>query len=114
MLLAPIAVEAQLAGKVPRVGLLVVARNPGVEDAFPRGLRDLGYVEGRNVSLEWRSADGRVEHLPHLVAGLVRLGVDVIVAGGPEARVAAMKATLTIPIVVVGGADPSARAGPGV
>jgi putative ABC transport system substrate-binding protein len=83
-----------------------MARHPGVEDAFPRGLQDLGYVEGRSVSIEWRSADGRGVRLSPLAAELVQLGVDVIVAAGPEARVAAMWATSTIPIVVVGGAAP--------
>lgn len=105
-LAAPRAAHAQPAGKVPRVGLLVMARNPGVEDAFPRRLQDLVYVEGRSVSIEWRSADGRGDRLSPLAAELIQLGVDVIVAAGPESRVAAMKATSTIPIVVVGGADP--------
>src|SRR5262245_1002228 len=94
---------------MPRVGLLIMARNPGVEGAFPRGLQDLGYVEGRSVSIEWRSADGRGDRLPRLAADLVHSRVDVIVAGGLESRIAAMKATSTIPIVVVGGADPVAE-----
>ncbi len=105
-LAAPLAVEAQTAGKVPRVGFLVMARNPGVEDAFPGGLRDLGYVDGRDVVVEWRSAEGRYDHMPALAAELLRLGVNIIVAGGPEARRAAMEATSTTPIVVVGGSDP--------
>ena len=100
---APLAAEAQPAGKVRRVGFLVMARNPGVEDAFPRGLQDLGYVEGRDLVIEWRSAEGRNDRMPALAAQLVRLGVDIIVAGGPEARQAAMEATSTTPIVVVGG-----------
>jgi hypothetical protein len=64
-----------------------------------------GYLEGRDVTIEWRSADGRVDQLEVLPSELVRSGVDVIVAGGPEARIAAMKAAPTVPIVVVGGSD---------
>jgi putative ABC transport system substrate-binding protein len=94
------------AAKVPRIGFLVMARNPGIEDAFPRGLRDLGYVEGRDVVIEWRSAEGRSDLMPALAAQLVQLGVDLIVAAGPEARLGATKATSTTPIVVVGGSDP--------
>ncbi len=92
--------------KVPRVGFLVMARNPGIEEAFPRGLRELGYTEGRDIVVEWRSADGRTDRIPALAAQLVRLGVDIIVAAGPEARQGAMGATSTTPIVVVGGSDP--------
>jgi putative tryptophan/tyrosine transport system substrate-binding protein len=106
-ILLPLHGEAQQAsGKVPRVGFLVMARNPGIEDAFPRALGDLGYVERRDVVIEWRSAEGRSDRMPALAAELVRLGVDVIVAAGPEARLGAMKATSTTPIVVVGGSDP--------
>jgi putative tryptophan/tyrosine transport system substrate-binding protein len=101
--------EAQGEGKAARVGFLVMARNPDVESAFPRGLAELGYVEGRNVMIEWRSADGRTDQVAALAAELVQLGADVIVAGGPEARIAAMKATSTIPIVAVGGSDPVAE-----
>jgi putative ABC transport system substrate-binding protein len=93
------------AQKDARVGFLVMARNPGVESAFPRGLAELGYLEGRDVTIEWRSADGRVDQLQVLASELVGSGVDVIVAGGPEARIAAMKAAPTVPIVVVGGSD---------
>jgi putative ABC transport system substrate-binding protein len=105
----PLTAEAQGDGKVVRVGFLVVARNPDIESAFPHGLAELGYVEGRNVIIEWRSADGRSDQLAALAAELVQLGADVIVAGGPEARIAAMKATSTIPIVAVGGSDPVAE-----
>jgi putative ABC transport system substrate-binding protein len=106
ILVAPLVGEGQPAGKVPRVGFLVMARNLGVEEAFPRGLRDLGYVEGRDIVIEWRSAEGRNDRMPGLAAQLIQLGVDIIVAGGPEARQEAMKATSTTPIVVVGGSDP--------
>jgi putative tryptophan/tyrosine transport system substrate-binding protein len=105
LLAAPIAAEAQQAGKVPRVGVLVVAASPMARDSFPRGLRDLGYVEGRDVIIEWRDAEGNNHRVPALAADLVRLGVDVIFALGPEARTAAMKATSTVPIVAL-GADP--------
>jgi putative ABC transport system substrate-binding protein len=109
LLAAPLIGEAQQTGSVPRVGFLVMARNPGIEDAFPRGLRDRGYVEGRDMLIEWRSAEGRKDHLVPLAAELVQLGVNVLVAGGPEALAAAMKATSSIPIVVVGGVDPVAE-----
>src|SRR5260370_15962820 len=85
------------------------ARNPGVESSFPRGLLDLGYVEGRDVVIEWRDAGGHNDRLLALAADLIGRGVDVIVAAGPEAREAARKATTTIPIVVVGSSDPVAE-----
>jgi len=108
-LAVPLTARAQREGRVARVGYLVMARNPEVESAFPRGLAELGYVEGRDVIIEWRSADGRGDQLAALARELVELSADVIVAGGPEARIAAMKATATIPIVVVGGSDPVAE-----
>jgi putative ABC transport system substrate-binding protein len=94
------------AAKVPRIGFLVMARNPGIEDAFPRGLRDLGYVEGRDVVIEWRSANGDYTRVPELVADLVQRKVEVIVAAGTVASQAAMRATSTIPIVMSVIADP--------
>jgi len=105
----PLLVRAQREGKIARVGFLVVARNPGVESAFPRGLAELGYVEGRDVIIEWRSADGRSDQVAALATELVQSNADIIVAAGPEARIAAMKATATIPIVAVGGGDPVAE-----
>jgi putative ABC transport system substrate-binding protein len=105
----PLAAGAQRNGKISRVGFLVMARNPGVENAFPRGLAELGYVEGRDVIIEWRSADGRSDQVAALAAELVQSNADVIVAAGPEARIAVMKATATIPIVAVGGGDPVAE-----
>src|ERR1700682_197011 len=89
---APLAAEGQQAGKMPRVGFLVMARNPGIEDSFPRGLPDLGYVEGRDVIIDWRSAEGRNDRIAALAVELVQLGVNVLVAAGPEAMAAAMKA----------------------
>jgi putative ABC transport system substrate-binding protein len=109
LLAVPGMAEAQRESRVARIGFLVMARNPGVESAFPRGLAELGYVEGRDVFIQWWSAEGRGDRLPALAAEVVQWGAEIIVAGGPEARIAAMKATATIPIVVVGGVDPVAE-----
>ena len=80
-------VEAQQPTKVPRIGCLAgnssFAESPRVE-AFRQGLRDLGYVEGQNVTIEWRSAEGKLDWLPGLAAELVRLKVDIIVAAGGD------------------------------
>jgi putative ABC transport system substrate-binding protein len=96
---------AQPPAKVPRVGYLAIARTPAV-DSFLHGMRDLGYVEGDNVAIEWRFADGQYERLPALAAELVDLKVDVIVAATtPQVR-AARQATGTIPIVFGSVADP--------
>ena len=100
-LAAPRAAEAQPRGKVWRVGILATA-NPRIYDESIDGLRRLGYVQGQNLALAIRSADGEVERLPNLAAELVLAGVDVIIAGGTEASVrAARQATTTIPIVVI-------------
>jgi putative ABC transport system substrate-binding protein len=101
--------EAQREAKPARIGFLVTARNLGIESAFPQGMAELGYVEGRDIIIEWRAAAGRTDHLPALAEELVQLRVDVIVAAGPEARLAAMKATSTLPIITVGGRDPVAE-----
>ncbi len=90
----PLAAQAQETGKVPRVGMLTLAPSPLVE-AFKQGMRDLGYVEGKNVVVEYRFAEGREERVPGLVADLVRLEVDVIVAASHGA-VAVRQATTTI------------------
>ena len=109
-LAAQLAAAAQQAGRLWRIGFLVGARNPGVESSFPRGFLDLGYVEGRDVVIDWRDAGGHNDRLPALAADLIGRGVDVIVAAGPEAREAARRATTTtIPIVVVGSSDPVAE-----
>jgi putative ABC transport system substrate-binding protein len=104
----PLAVEAQQAGKVARIGYLALnlAGNPHLPEAFRQGLRDLGYVEGRNVVIEYRDAEGKVERLPALAAELVALKVDVIVTGGTPHALAARQATRTIPIVFAGVLDP--------
>ena len=109
LLAAPLAAEAQQAAKVSRIGYLTpnVASNPRSSEAFLQGLRDLGYVEGRNVVIEYRDAEGKLERLPALAAELVALKVDVIVAAaGTLAALAAQQATRTIPIVVIAVGDP--------
>jgi putative ABC transport system substrate-binding protein len=101
--------EAQQPKKVPQVGILMPVSStvaaPNIE-AFRQGLRERGYVEGQNIALESRFADGKVEPLPTLAAELVRLNVDVIVTWGTPAIQAAKKATSTIPIVMAAATDP--------
>ncbi len=109
LLAAPLAAEAQQAAKIARIGYLAnnPASNPHLLDAFRRGLRDLGYVEGRNVVIEIRSAEGKPERFPALAAELVALKVDVIVTGGGTlSALAAKQATRTLPIVFTADADP--------
>jgi putative ABC transport system substrate-binding protein len=109
LLAAPLAAEAQPAGKVPRIGFLGLnpGANPHLRGAFLQGLRDLGYVEGRNVVIEDRSAAGKLERLPALAAELVTLKVDVIVTGGgTPTALAAKEATRTLPIVFTSATDP--------
>ena len=79
---------------------------PGPPEAFQQGLRDLGYVEGKNIVIEWRWADGKFDRLSPLVAELVRLKVDIIVTAGPQATRPAKQATSTIPIVMAQDPDP--------
>ena len=97
------AAEAQQPTKIPRIGYLGGASpstNPARIEAFRQGLRELGYVEGKNIVIEWRYAEGKLDRLPALAAELVRLKVDVIVTAGPTATRAAKEATSTIPIVM--------------
>jgi len=110
-LAAPLGSSAQQRGKIWRVGFFYFASrqsllDAGRDNAFLQGMRELGYVEGKNLVIEWRFADGKPERLPGLAAELVRLKVDVIVAGGTPGVGAAQKATSTIPIVMVNVADP--------
>jgi putative tryptophan/tyrosine transport system substrate-binding protein len=110
-LAAPLASEAEQAAKVYRIGVLEgepMASNPANLAAFRRALAELGYVEGRNVAIEYRSADGRTMRLADLASELVRLKVDVIVTRGVPATLTAKKATTTIAIVLVSGGDPVA------
>jgi putative tryptophan/tyrosine transport system substrate-binding protein len=109
ILITPLAIEAQQVAKVPRIGFLQLnpAANPHLREAFLQGLRDLGYVEGRNVVIEYRSAEGKAERLPALAAELVALKVDVLVSGGgTPTALAAKQATRTLPIVFASAADP--------
>ena len=102
-------VEAQQPGKLYRIGYLTGnprAANSERIEAFRQGLRELGYIEGKNIVIEWRSADGKLEQLPGLASELVRLHVDVIVTGGPSATRPAKEATATIPIVMAQDSDP--------
>ena len=117
ILTPPLAAEAQQAGKVHRIGFLSPSSRSDPERlaspfgerglaAFRQGLRDLGYVEGQNIAIEYRWAEGRFERLPDLAAELVRLKVDVIVSVVTQATLAAKNATGTIPIVLVAAGDP--------
>ena len=108
--LAPLAAETQQAATVRRIGYLgdTPARVPQIRAAFLQGLRDLGYVEGRNVVIEYRDVEGHAEHFPSLAAELVALKVDVIFAVNPHAALAAKQATKTLPIVFSGVSDPVA------
>ena len=102
LLAAPLAATAQPAGKVWRIGVLAAPPAESPRWAPCRqGLRELGYVEGQNIAIEWRSAGGRAERFPDLAAELVRLKVDVIVATDNPTIAAAQRATSTIPIVMV-------------
>src|SRR5713101_4388617 len=107
LLAAPLAAEAQQAAKIARIGYLAanLAANPHLREAFRQGLHDLGYVEGRNVAIEYRDAEGKYDRLPALAAELVALKVDVILAPTTPAALAAKQATRTLPIVFV-AADP--------
>jgi ABC-type uncharacterized transport system substrate-binding protein len=101
--------EAQQGKKVPRIGYLSSqspSTNPHYREAFLQGLRDLGYVEGKNIVIEYRWAEGKFDRLPDLAGELVRLKVDVIVTRGPADTRAAKKATTTIPVVMGFDNDP--------
>jgi len=102
-------VEAQQPTKVPRIGYLD-ATSPAAASArvgvFRQALRELGYVEGKNIVVEYRWAEGKIERVPNLAAELVHLKVNVIVTGGPQSTRAAKNATLTIPIVMAQDPDP--------
>jgi ABC-type uncharacterized transport system substrate-binding protein len=110
LLATALAAEAQQPKRVPRIGFLLAPSRSAVSqsvDAFRQGLRDLGYLEGQNILIEYRFAEGRLDRLPDFAAELVRLKVDVIVAGGGgQAIKPAKDATSTIPIVMTGSVDP--------
>jgi putative ABC transport system substrate-binding protein len=101
--------DAQQPTKIPRIGYLGVTSPSAVAartEAFRQGLRELGYVEGKNIVIEWRYAEGKPDRLSELAAELVRLKVDVIVTGGPQATRPAKETTVTIPIVMAFDNDP--------
>jgi putative ABC transport system substrate-binding protein len=104
--------DAQQQAKIPRIGYLRVVGEPSIPgrnvDAFLQGLKDLGYVEGRNILIEFRYAEGKRDRIPGLVADLAQLKVDVLVSPDPQAIRAAKQATKTIPIVMVINQDPIA------
>ncbi|MGH7771898.1 MAG: ABC transporter substrate-binding protein [Candidatus Binatia bacterium] len=102
-----VAAEAQQAAKTPRIAYLAARSSPEPRDeAFRHGLRDLGYIESKNIVIEYRYAKGKIEQLPGFVAEMVRLNVDVIVATGTPAAQRAKEATTIIPIVIAIGDDP--------
>src|SRR5207247_237410 len=104
----PLAVRAQQPGKTPRVGYIRAGtpHNDPFREEFVRGMRDLGYVEGRNIAYEFRHYGDDVESIPSLIGELLRSKVDIIVAGGNAAIRAAQSATQSIPIVMGAAADP--------
>jgi putative tryptophan/tyrosine transport system substrate-binding protein len=104
----PIAAHAQQAGKIPRVGYIRAGtpNNDQVREEFVRGMRDLGYVEGHNITYEFRYYGDDVESIPSLISDLLRAKVNVIVAGGAPAIRAAQTATQNIPIVMGAVSDP--------
>jgi len=106
LLAAPFATKAQRAGRVYRIGFVSMSPPGPRSVAFLQGLRELGYVEGQNISIEMRFAEGRPESLPGLVEDVMRTKVDVLVVGTTIGARAAMRATSTIPIVFAGSSDP--------
>src|SRR3990172_11263077 len=102
-------VQEQKPTKIPRIGYLSVVSLSAISariEAFRQGLRELGYVEGKNIVIEWRSAEENLDRLPSLAAELVRLKVDIILTGGSAPTRAAKEATTTIPIVMTNEGDP--------
>ena len=108
-LLPTVSARAQQAAKIPRIGYLSGSSISVLADrieAFRQGLRELGYVEGKNLVIEWRSAEGKIDRVPELAAELVRLKLDVIVSPGPAVTRPLKEATSTIPIVMASDTDP--------
>ncbi len=109
VLTAPLAGEAQQTKKIPRIGYLASSGGEPLKNrlaAFQQGLRELGYVEGKDIIIEHRTAEGKFARLPELAAELVRLGVDILVTEGTPAAHAAKNATSVIPIVIGNAGDP--------
>jgi ABC-type uncharacterized transport system substrate-binding protein len=112
LLAVAVVTEAQQPKKVPRIGFQSAASAPAMSpraDTFRQGLRELGYVEGKNIVIEWRYAEGKLDRLDEFAAEFVRLKVDVIVTAAPSSTRAAEKATSTIPIVMAWDNDPVAN-----
>ena len=103
----PLAARAQQGKNIPRIGVLW-PNPPATFDFMRQGLKDFGYIEGRNIAFEFRWAEGKLDQLPEMAAELARLQVDVIVTLAPQATLAAKQATQTIPIVFVAMGDPVA------
>lgn len=104
-----VSARAQQPTKIPRIGYLdavPLAGNAVRTEAFRQGLRELGYVEGKTIVIEWRSAEGKLDRLPALAAELVRLKVDILFSSGASVTRAAKEATTTIPIVMAQVSDP--------
>ena len=109
LLAAPLAAEAQTAGRAPRIGLLMPGHPPFDEPAthgFRQGLRELGYVEGRTLAIEYRAAEGKPERYPELVADLLRVPVDLIVPFSVAALPALTRATKDVPVVLATLSEP--------
>ncbi len=107
-IIVPVA-DAQQPGKIFRIGFLDSSTASGIAvllDAFRQELRKLGWIEGKNITIEYRFAEQKTERLPELAAELVRLKVDLIVVAGTPSALAAKKATTTIPIVMANAGDP--------
>src|SRR5437899_7626563 len=104
--LAPLVAEAQPAEKLARIGYLSLGSAADTPKALLQGLRELGYVEGQNLVIEYRYAEGKAERLPDLAAELVSLKVDIIVAGGTPPPLTAKRATRRIPIVMSAAGNP--------
>jgi len=103
---APLTADAQLPAKVARIGYLALVEDPRLVEAFRQGLRELGYVDGQNIAMESRFAQGKGDRLPALTAELVQLHMDVIVTFPAVADRAAKNTTTTVPIVMVNARDP--------
>src|SRR5262249_46175680 len=111
LLVLCVSAQAQQIGKVHRIGFLVASSASFYSsriEAFRKGLRELGYVEGKNIAIEYRFAEGKEDRLRELAAELVRLKVDVILATATPGVLAVKKASATIPIVFMGVSDPVA------
>ncbi len=109
LLVMPLSADGQQPKNVPRIGFLSAASASAISacsEAFRQGLRELGYVEGKNIVIEYRYAEGKLDRLSELAVELVRLELDVIVSAGPTATRPAKEATSTIPIVMAFDSDP--------